>query len=300
MITHQTTLVLGAGASAPYGYLTGKKLMEYILQNTLNTSMLRMYARLNYERLYVEQFIDALRKSFSLSIDEFLEHRSEYRKIGKFAIASALITSELENGLYTDDWYQLLFHNMNTSFEDFDQNKLSVITFNYDRSFEEFLITALMNKFGKSESECYEKMSTIPIVHVHGKLGNLPWERKGYTRKYSPVADINDLIQSSDGIRIIHENSRDDDSIFNEAHKLLQQAENIYFLGFGYHKLNLDRLKINLLIKDQQNIMGSCFGMTGKEIEKVRDGITEGRIKLINHTGNEKILEFLRNNVILE
>ena len=39
---------------------------------------------------------------------------------------------------------------MNTPFEDFEKNLVSVITFNYDRSLEQFLFISLKSRYGKS------------------------------------------------------------------------------------------------------------------------------------------------------
>lgn len=74
------------------------------------------------------------------------------------------------------DWYQYFCDKLNTSFEEFDQNKISIITFNYDRSLEHSLFTALKNSYAKNDRDCASKLKNIPIVHVYGQLGYLPWQ----------------------------------------------------------------------------------------------------------------------------
>jgi hypothetical protein len=44
-------------------------------------------------------------------------------------------------------WYEKLFQLMADG-GDFGNNQLSVVTFNYDRSFEAFIFTALQNLYG--------------------------------------------------------------------------------------------------------------------------------------------------------
>jgi len=56
------------------------------------------------------------------------------------------------------DWYQYFCDKLNTSFEEFDQNKISIITFNYDRSLEHSLFTALKNSYGKNDRDCALKL----------------------------------------------------------------------------------------------------------------------------------------------
>jgi hypothetical protein len=57
--------------------------------------------------------------------------------------------------------------------------------FNYDRSLEHFLFTALKYSSGKSDDECAGKLKTIPIIHLHGDLGALPHTGAALARPYN-------------------------------------------------------------------------------------------------------------------
>src|SRR5205814_6081210 len=84
------------------------------------------------------------------------------------------------------DWYQYLFGKLNASFEEFGQNKLSVVTFNYDRSLEHFLLTTLQYSHGKTFDQCADLlMANIPIVHVYGQLSERRYPHPE-ARQYSP------------------------------------------------------------------------------------------------------------------
>ena len=74
------------------------------------------------------------------------------------------------------EWYKHLWHSLtdgvNGDIKKFKQNKLRVITFNYDRSLEEFLLRAIRAKFGLPDWTAFELLKeTIFISHVYGDLG---------------------------------------------------------------------------------------------------------------------------------
>ena len=147
----------------------------------------------------VAKFCDALLLSGTESVDAFLEHRSDYLGVGKAAIAWALIPYERLRYLFESwtrpsrdqaDWYQYLFSRMSsdTPFEKFGENKLSIVTFNYDRSLEMYLVTALENSYDKRRDEAVNVLAQIPVIHVHGQLGALPWQDR-LARQYEGSLD---------------------------------------------------------------------------------------------------------------
>lgn len=304
MIKKPTTLILGAGASAPYKYPTGKLLRNIILNTTLNTNSFRFYTACGFEDIHVKKFIEALKKSSVPSIDYFLEYRSEFIDVGKLAISNALIQFENSENLYEiDNWYQYLFNKLteNASFDSFTENNLRIITFNYDRSLEFFLINALQNLYNKTEIECWEKLKKIPIVHVHGQIGFLPYQENSQTRQYTMSHDPSIVKESSSLIKIISEKELINNRVFECAHELILQAEKIYFLGFGYHYVNLKRLKISSLQGHNQEILGTSYGLTSKEKEEIE--IASGKtINLFpeNSTNDFEVLDFLRHYVSFE
>jgi len=244
MINERTVFVLGAGASAPYGYPSGFKLKNEVLDYLEFES--NNLVSFGYEIDLVKSFQESLFFSATTSVDAFLEHRyDEFLDIGKLSIARVLTKYEAPKALFeVYDWYQYLFDLMNAPFDKFGSNKVSFITFNYDRSLEHFFITALKNKYGKSEEECAEKLKSIPIIHVYGLLDYLPWEKpdgREYNNKYSGNFDI--MRKTGNKIKIIHEKGDiERDPEFNRAHSLIEDAKKIYFLGFGYDSTNIKRL----------------------------------------------------------
>ena len=279
MISKKIVLVLGAGASMPFGFPLGPDLKNRIVNNLTANPDVLLAAGCREEE--IPEFREALRTSGKKTIDAFLEHREEFRKIGKLAIAQELLDSEdkakprLYEPATTGNWYEYLFNKLNTRFEEFSQNAVSVLTFNYDRSLEYYLLNALKNSYGKTDTECAERLRSLPIVHLNGQLGEL-WELASSTDDSVAFggwseADGNSrrwlVERASVGISIIH------DCIlgkqFERAYALLREADLICFLGFGYDETNLLRISKYDPTDNEQSVIGSAKGMTDKECEIV-------------------------------
>ncbi len=260
MITKNTVFILGAGASSTYGFPTGNDLTSTITANL--RPLKRNQKRLGIDWLIFlqsefgipEQEIHAFQSQLNLSkisVDAFLEYRPEFLNVGKLAIALALISAEHENKLFNAkrNWLDYLRLKLDAPFNEFGNNKISFINFNYDRSLEQYLFTVLRNTYGKSDDECSEQINKIPILHVHGRIGALPWQ-KGKARLYDNQITTESVRLASDQIIVMSEGQKTS-PVFQRAFNLLSDAhENrIYFLGFGYHDLNLERLRINEIEK---------------------------------------------------
>lgn len=284
MIDKPTVLVLGAGASCHYGFPTGQSLKDHICDETLR-SWIKQLSRLGISEQRINEFKAALVNSGRTSVDAFLEYRGDFLDIGKATIALALLHLENPSALFLKrihkrlggkhegkkaegNWYDYLFSVLSDGvpFDDFDKNKLSIITFNYDRSIEQYLFTALKNSYGRDDNECSQKLGKIPIVHVHGSLGRLPWQPAvdpeiQEVRYDSSVEDSNRIKCAADSIKIIPEGTRDTPE-FLRARKLIFKAEQLYFLGFGYHPTNLKRLGVDFLERLPSKIMGTTLGLS--------------------------------------
>lgn len=298
MITEPTVLILGAGASKPYGFPTGMELKKMVLDEICQTRNNDLFEELGFSIKDRQLFSDALRRSGKASVDAFLEHRREYLELGKAAISRCLIPCEDELTLYSDrtlfeideNWYQYIFNRMNSSFDDFSDNNISFITFNYDRSLEHYLFTCLLNSYGKSESDCLNKLCQIPFIHLHGSLGFLPWQSSynSEIRQYKRDFTYDDIKISASQIKIIHEDVEHNPE-FKLAQDKIKNANRIYFVGFGYDRTNLNRL-ISDISFDNKIVMGTAIGFTGKEMNEIQN---EYGITLISGYG---ITTFFRNN----
>ncbi len=286
MIKEPTVLILGAGASKPYGYPTGKELVDFVI-NT-HTTLVDFGA----SESDAKEFATDLRRSAVESIDTFLERRRHWRELGKLAIAVFLMRAEREDNLYPgtgDNWYAFLMNTVDagiTGFDELEQNQISVITFNYDRSFEQFLFLCLSSRYGKAPEEVAETLTRfMPIVHVHGQLGLLDWQNSGDSglakRKYDAAYDSpekKELVRAcAEGITIMAE-GEDDSLEFQKARRLIENAKHLFFLGFGYHETNLRRLgllpdadKVRVSTGKREGIRGTCYKFPDAKWKLLRD-----------------------------
>lgn len=279
MITTPTVLILGAGASFPYGYPLGSALVDRVLKENLLQKHQKPSSvgdhliggdellAFNFSKRQIDDFRSELRSSQAQSVDAFLEHRHEFMDIGKTAIAAQLCRCENPEQLFTyKDWYGWILERMTagTPFDKLRQNKISFVTFNYDRSLEHYLFITIKSRYGKSDTEVANLLNTIPFIHVHGQLGLLPWQNgDGQKTEYGDctLAAI-DVARS--GIKVISDNQLDGSPDFDRARQLMAESPRIGILGFGYHVVNMKRLGL----PKGTNHHGTCFGMT--EAEKLR------------------------------
>lgn len=263
MINIPTVLILGAGASNPFGFPSGYELLKIIVSNTLRDWLIGH----GYMPQEIDAFQTALKKSGRQSVDAFLEHRSEFLNIGKTAIALTLIPHENEAQLFErrkgPHWYDHLFNAMKTPFDGFTHNKLSVLTFNYDRSLEHYLLQSLLNAYGRNPEETERAVEAVEIVHLHGHLGTLN------ERPYSPEINTDYVRIAASGIKVIHENGMGTQPQFARAQTILAKANRVHVLGFGYDVTNVERLCVEC-IAPEVPIYGSALGLTPSERGKIQ------------------------------
>jgi hypothetical protein len=308
MIRRRTVLILGAGASIPFGFPSGRSLKDEICQGLSGGPLFQQLKACGLPGSDIQAFGEALRGSGRASVDAFLEHRSDFLVLGKQAIAAALIPYEIEARLFGGDhnWYEYLYGRLISSPADIPtaQERLSVITFNYDRSFEHFLCTALRNSFNLSLGEALQRMKGFSIVHVYGQLGALAWALDGMgARPYEGLPEdpsrwAQVVPQAAQWVKIVHEGAQNQPE-FQQARGLIERAEAVCFLGFGYLPANVERLGVTGWPRDTP-VYGSGYRLaegpgTG-EAQIVRDMF--GR-KIVLGPEEQDVLEYLRRQPIL-
>ena len=124
----------------------------------------------------------------------------------------------------------------------FHQHRLKIVTFNYDLSIEHFLFHAFLASY-KLNQEDARKMfdESVQIIHVYGQLGQII--ELGGDREYGDAVTRDTIYSASKDLKIIAR--APEDSIFNEAHQAILEAEFLGILGFGYDATNVANLKLN-------------------------------------------------------
>lgn len=291
MINVKTLLIVGAGASVPYGYPTGKELRDELC----DPNKLRNLSHKTHEA-GIAEFCRVFRAAQKSSIDTFLAQRGDdyigkssltFGAFGKLAIARRLIECEnLKSLLWPDEdhWLEYLWNLMSADDlpkSEFANNQLKIISFNYDRVIEHYLQTVLENHYGVGYAEAAELRKSIDIVHVYGNLQDLDKRPYGV----SPV----DLAEVAECIKVIPEAREANDESFEKAKEMIGWANKICFIGFGFDLTNVRRLGITgspLHKLFGQNVDGkrygvsqfgfTQYGMTKGDIEKARSLLNGG------------------------
>lgn len=293
MIKEKTVFVFGAGLSSDYGFPRGHILRDKIIEllrwepsNPDLPQQIKILKRLNYNLDQIKEFTERLQEGGFDTIDEFLEARpdSVTLQLGKVGIAMALIMHENHRTLFGisgkfsgNCFYRFLFSKMamNSSPENFAENSVSFITYNYDRSFEHFLWTTLRRRYKLSIEEADEIIKKIKIVHVHGMLGQMRWESNN-ARAYEQLLDELSLLIASKEIVSFNEVEADFKQ-YQESHRLLNAAENVIFVGFGFHHRNLTRLIEDVNLTNKKRIFATSQGLDNQKLKEI-EKITEGRL----------------------
>lgn len=302
-----TLFVLGAGASAPYGFPVGRAFALEIAAKARDGSLAQMLKGTRFHN--PQQIIDfgfELQNSNQPSIDTFLESRAdEYMELGKLAIAATLVPYEIYNNLRRNEkdaikWYEYFFNKLGTEYNDFLTNKLKIVTFNYDRSLEFSLFSTIKNAFNADEEKIKKVFEAIEIVHVYGQLGE-PVFLNLEGRDYEVDRHIDKIRKARDGIKIISEEGEELSEELKTAREYIKWAEQIVILGFGYHTENVNRL---FPPEDKPNvsILGSAYGFTQTEQIEIREFLRnkldakDGHVSIgLNEQDN---LDFLRAHTI--
>ena len=311
MISKPTVLVLGAGASQPYGFPVGRELAETVCKEFVANGEPGKHFRntpFSEELLdtfrdepgvtarLIQEFASAFRESACNSLDDFVQAVGNRRflLLVKAAIICKLITSENRDALLAadsaKDWYTYLFQYLRTPQVDgFEGNQLKVITFNFDRSFERRLFLMIKGNYGLTDEQAAHVAQTIPVFHVHGSLGGCAWLGDGQLvpRDYTPTGSSEQKLKILSQIRLVHEELPD--AAMQDAWKWLHAARSIIFLGFGYHELLLSRLKMDQPY--EATVYGSVLGFSASERDRIAHRFRSGRLNL---TFFENGLSFLR------
>jgi len=287
MINQKTVFILGAGSSYPYGYPLGEQLrieicerfpMDY--QNWLENAPKIPELRRSEEEIklmvqFAHDFVQKFDDSHTKSIDLFLAGNKDFERLGKLAIIFRILFAEHDSDfghrskIPDQDWYFWLFNQMRNEivkqedYSRFCENTISFVTFNYDRSLEHFLFTSLNNSFNAiSYEEITKQMNAIKIVHVFRPIAPLEWQDRQRGIEYKrPINSI--FVEAlAQHLKIIYDESESPE--LKEAQGLIQEADRIFFLGFGYAPENVSILKLSEIL-NKQRIYGTALGLTNRE-----------------------------------
>ncbi|MBN2136566.1 MAG: hypothetical protein JW720_02050 [Sedimentisphaerales bacterium] len=229
------------------------------------------------------EIFDAERRSLFREKAAYTQWKQEQERIagnllGGFNTNTYLQSKDFQGG----DWYSYLFHRLAEGLiakdilPDFSGGKLAFVTFNYDRSLEHFLYESVRNSFTEvPQQKVIECLTELPILHVYGRLAPLKWQDPEAGIDYRPSIAGGLIKQTAQNIRTIYEER--ESAELAEAHRLIKSAQQIFFLGLGYARENMDVLKLPGLIHPNCEVYGTGFGMTDREIATILNTVRSGR-----------------------
>ena len=208
---------------------------------------------------------------------------------------------------FTDFWGNIYGSNFDEFIENI--NKTQFITFNYDRLLEHFIYSTATSFFATTpdQNEKIKEFLSNNILHIYGMLPKMEWQdEKGFQYGTINLKNlIGHIMETLDTGSGFGENQRTDDinrsllqlnqgklqktfDFILEASKSIKTyseeidpnlienmkaPDQMYFLGFSFHKLNIKRLKkiLNMNSLSQvPKIHGSFFGMKYNEFLEAR------------------------------
>jgi hypothetical protein len=316
-MTINTVYIIGAGASKEANLPTGAELKSKIIdlldlyfdyQQTKGDRIIGQalitYAKAQGDKNikdYVESawhIRDALPQA--LSIDNFIDAHKGNEKIalcGKLAIVRSILDAEANSMLKFNDngrqdtinfgslektWYMQFFRLIteNCTKDDLKNRfqSITLIIFNYDRCIEHFLYYALQNYYRISNQEAADVIKSINIYHPYGDVGYLPWYNPAGAIQYGATPNVQKLLDYSSKIKTFTEGTDPNSSNILSLHQKMIEADRVVFLGFAFHKLNMQLISPSDKPKITPKREVKCFATT-LNISDSDKYVIEGQIK---------------------
>lgn len=229
------------------------------------------------------------------SIDNYIEnHRGNevIELIAKLAISKVILEEEnksklrlkehsngqMENGfdVLNDTWYLNFFHLIteNCALSDLPERfrKITLVIYNYDRCLEHFLFYAIKKYYDVNDVVAKEIILNLNIFHPYGMVGSLPWMGSDTAISFGFKPNHDQLLNVSGLIRTFTEGVDPKNSDYKELKKILNESEKFVFLGFGFHKLNMEIIRV-----DRDEALVSCYA-TVLDVHEIEQGAISSEI----------------------
>ena len=213
----------------------------------------------------IKPYLDTARKvkdalSVNRSIDNALlslSHDDLSDTCGKLGIVSSILEAEKNSKLFykpterqnlnfdglQDTWYPRFLNMLAEEVSGHDAasifENVSFVSFNYDRCIEKYIYEALQKRFALGETQTKKLLDSLIIFHPYGSIGSLPWQNTNQYQHVPYGSERSDLLEISKNIKTFNENFEENEDI-KKLRETLSEAETIVFLGFAFHKKNME------------------------------------------------------------
>lgn len=317
MLHRPTVFIIGAGASQGFGFPVGSELARTLAEKfNINFDWDRLVQGSGAVYDAIKRAIPGIsnQAAFDLchrirkglvhydSIDDYVEAASsdDVSTAAKIGIVESIIAAERKSSLaklgshetadhvaaLRDTWPAQLLRLALRGVRHSDISSLfdsiSVISFNYDRALEHYLFWALKD-LGFEDQVIVGAVESLEVLHPYGTLGPLPWQG-------SPAVPFGgahvDLATAYNSIRTYSEQLEDKTEL-QKIEQVVETAETVVFLGFGFHKQNVDLLSGPT--SDQKAVFATACGVSDSQrrafAARIRAGISlEATIRMEDAT----------------
>lgn len=274
-----------------HGYTEDQKKRRKVVPQHHENEIFRKDAEDLKEKLFYFSF--KIKQLDPLNIDTFLRDNASLQDVGTFLIALVLLRCEVvckatpENDYNKDkkqepnNWYRFLIHVLAACDNSeelkkvfLNEQKLSIITFNYDASLEYHLYNSLkkIEKFQDDARDFMKEFSEKCIFHVYGALHQIDWNADDPFADFGLSDNTNDellikiklAIKCSKNIRTIYgRKSVPKDLEWEEKKKKavqhLHDAIRLVILGYGFDDENTKLLSDSERIKGLKGWLGGDY-----------------------------------------
>lgn len=333
-------VILGAGVSFNYDFPLGKTLVEKIIDNLPKTTgdtvsekvhsafhkTMCAYTGVNRDFNFLSHAVKLrsyLAENPINSIDSYIntfidkdndsQQKKESNKIYSFILKGLIITilSQHESGtkesiLDKSKFYGFFYKNyiMNKSIEELQ--KLKIINFNYDRSFDCAMDYWLARKnLDPDQTHALNAKGTIPagfvrlsneleIIRPYGWIDDKDYFAYG---KIPAHTELKIMIDKSH-IKVISTDRSSDG--FVRAAEVLTKSNHVIFLGFGFDQQNLTNLGYPNMKKYVPNPWFTAIQEGQSRIQIISDQITDNadRKNAAINSRKKSLIDFFDDNVI--
>lgn len=342
MFKSKTVFIVGAGASHEAGLPVGDQLKNEIVEllnfrfndenNRLSSGDAQILQVLRQCSLEATGYWDAnsyLLKAYrikdempiAISIDNFLDAHRGDEKIeicGKLAIVKSILLAEHNSLLkgepphrrrfntdqLTDTWFvqffRLLTENIPKVEADTVFENVAFVTFNYDRCIEHYLAQQLGEYYEITEHESQKIVSRLAIYHPYGTVGALPWQAQGRGVQFGSTDT--DLLEAAARIKTFTEGMADE-ALMPTIHDAISDAHTVVFLGFAFHPMNIDLLKVGKSAETKR-IFATTFGISRSDQDVVRrdirmmlgqDAFDSAHVEFVSATCHDFFRDYFRS-----
>jgi hypothetical protein len=299
------TFVIGAGASDVYGFPLGSKLVplirDFIISKRPKSNNDTSFKPLN-------DLADLLYTNTIPSIDSFItiHQNNPYIHTCLHGIIYEICKSESEyipKAKSSLTWLDYLIHSIINNCKGdlglLKNSNIKFITFNYDRMIERKMFETIRSMFNGIEvnkaTEYVNEYASLNMHHVYGTLGEFDLANFGYIQE----SLYPEIVKK---FRIIGERAEEDNS---KILGLLDNADQLHFLGFAYNDENLKCLNLDK-VSDIRLVSGTCVGLNRFERNSIQFKFWKNHLKrfsfntAIPKNTNDPCLDYIKEIVELE